>query len=73
MLSSEWATIVKDALQVDKELKPKLVSKTLSVSGSLLIAEFSAVDTRNLRNSVNGFYDYLVLSMQTLKEFGCTQ
>jgi len=69
LIKNEWATIVHNSLSVDKEIRPKVVTRTMSVTGSVLTVKFSAVDPKQLRASVSGFYEYLTLAIETVKEF----
>jgi len=73
LLKPEWAQYVRNSLSVDKEVKPKLVTKNFVVDDSMLIANFAAVDARQLRASISGFYDYLLLTVETIKEFAPLQ
>ncbi|BDA51117.1 probable EKC/KEOPS complex subunit LAGE3 [Coccomyxa sp. Obi] len=67
------AQVVRDALAVDPELRPKLVTRELTVDGNTLHIFFSAVDTRTLRAAVGTFYDLLGLATRTLEAFGPAQ
>ncbi|OZJ07009.1 hypothetical protein BZG36_00201 [Bifiguratus adelaidae] len=63
------ATIAKQALAVDKELRADQVERTLSVDGSRLIADYQATTPRVLRVSVNAFMEMLVMVTRTMDAF----
>ncbi|EIE21300.1 hypothetical protein COCSUDRAFT_83524 [Coccomyxa subellipsoidea C-169] len=55
------------------QLRPKLVTRELTVDGSTLHIFFSAADARTLRAAVGTFYDLLALATRTLEAFGPAQ
>ncbi|GLD95066.1 hypothetical protein PINS_up003691 [Pythium insidiosum] len=56
-------------IQVDEELQPEKIHRTLSVNGSDLIVHFEATEIRLLRAAVSSFYDMALLVSRTLLEF----
>jgi hypothetical protein len=40
------------------------------VEGANLVASFTASEVRNLRVSVNSFFEHLVLVTETIRQFG---
>ncbi|TIB71810.1 hypothetical protein E3Q18_00536 [Wallemia mellicola] len=67
--SCQHPDIVKNVLDVDKELKPDFVSRSIEVQGSNLITTFEAVSLRTLRTSTNAFLDNLKLVIQAIDTF----
>ncbi|CAL8466225.1 g5761 [Coccomyxa elongata] len=67
------AQVVRDALAIDPELRPKQVTRELTVDKTTLNIFFSAVDARTLRAAVGTFYDLLALATRTLEAFGPAQ
>jgi len=67
--STADATMVQQALSVDPELRPALVTRKLSVDGCALVMEFAALDVRTLRAAVCTFCDLLGLATRTLEAF----
>lgn len=68
--SEEYAVIVRDALSVEKELRPEMVQREITADGSTLVASFQATTLKGLRVSVGGFFDFLLLATRTLDTFG---
>jgi tRNA threonylcarbamoyladenosine modification (KEOPS) complex Pcc1 subunit len=66
---SEWAQYVANTLSVDKELRPKVISKKIQATGNTLNVVFSSSDLKMLRTVVSSFYDFLLLATNTLNEF----
>lgn len=62
------ARVVEQSLSPDKELKPDQISKTLSVEGHELVAEFHAVSDRVLRVTVNSLLDSVALLIESIEE-----
>ncbi|CAG9114294.1 unnamed protein product [Plutella xylostella] len=65
--SDETASLARDVLSVDKELKGNLLKKTISVDGSNLIVEFYSADLKLLRVASNAFLKNIVLVVKTIK------
>ncbi|KAL1917496.1 uncharacterized protein VTP21DRAFT_3889 [Calcarisporiella thermophila] len=63
------ATIAKQALEVDRELRADQVKRTIHVDGSKLVVSFDCDTVKNLRVSVNSFLEFLKLVAQTMDEF----
>ncbi|KAG3114002.1 hypothetical protein PI124_g5982 [Phytophthora idaei] len=56
-------------LEVDEELQPEKIHRTLTVKGDELHVHFEATEIRLLRAAVSSFYDMSVLTARTLLEF----
>lgn len=67
---SEWADIVRTTLEVDKELKPTIVRRTLEAKDGVLHVTYEALEVRMLRTVVSSFFDMLLLTIDTIKAFG---
>ncbi|PRP82254.1 hypothetical protein PROFUN_06266 [Planoprotostelium fungivorum] len=73
LVREDWANYVKNSLDVDKELKPKLVTRVLGVEGARLKIHYSSVDLKALRTSVSSFFDMADIVVQTINQFHSTQ
>ena len=65
--------LASQALQIlspDKELKEELVTRTLSVEGKELCAQFDCVSARMARVAVNGFLENVDLVISSMAELG---
>lgn len=69
-LSPAHASIAQQTIQVDKELQPHAVKRTLTVEGDALMATFSSLTLRLARLTLNGFLENVDLVSRTLMEFG---
>ncbi|KAG8748094.1 hypothetical protein FRC10_008827 [Ceratobasidium sp. 414] len=69
-LSAEHAYIAQRTIQVDKELQPHAVKRTLTVEGDVLVATFSTLTLRLARLTLNSFLENVDLVARTLAEFG---
>ncbi|KAH7341963.1 transcription factor Pcc1-domain-containing protein [Rhizoctonia solani] len=69
-LSPAHASIAQRTIQVDKELQPHAVKRTLTVEGDVLLATFSSLTLRLARLTLNGFLENVDLVSRTLMEFG---
>ena len=67
--SHEHATIVKCALEIDKELQPGRSTRQMVVDGQLLSTTFEADELRLLRVLVSSYLDFATLATKTLLEF----
>ncbi|KAJ7158656.1 CTAG/Pcc1 family [Mycena filopes] len=68
--SAKHALIAMQAIQVDAELQPHAVKRTLSVEEDVLIATFDTLTVRLARLTVNSFLENVDLVVRTLQEFG---
>jgi len=68
--SAKHATIAKQAIEVDAELQPHAVERTLIVEDDVLVATFKTLTIRLARLTVNGFLENADLVIRTLEEFG---
>ena len=44
--------------------------RVLKTEGSILTVTFTATELRNLRVSVGGFFEHLILVAETIRQFG---
>eukprot|EP00053_Salpingoeca_punica_P001867 m.35256 g.35256 ORF g.35256 m.35256 type:complete len:95 (-) comp11261_c0_seq1:222-506(-) len=70
--SERHAQIVYDVLRVDREPNAKS-RREMAVHGSSLDVEFKASELKFLRVAVGAFLDLLLLSTETLDQFGLAQ
>ncbi|ETK83659.1 hypothetical protein F441_11459 [Phytophthora nicotianae CJ01A1] len=63
------AQYVLQTLEVDEELQPEKIHRTLTVKGAELHVHFEATEIRLLRAAVSSFYDMSVLTARALLEF----
>jgi len=68
--SSDHATIAKRAIEVDRELQPQAVKRTIVVQGDDLIVTFETLTIRLARLTINAFLENVDLVVQTLGQFG---
>jgi len=68
--SAKHATIAKQVIEVDAELQPHAVERTLTVEDDILIATFKTLTIRLARLTVNGFLENVDLVVRTLADFG---
>jgi len=68
--SHKHATIAKQTIEVDAELQPQAVKRTITVEDDILIATFSTLTIRLARLTVNAFLENADLVVRTLGEFG---
>lgn len=64
------ANIICDVLKVDKEPKRSSVTKTLSVVKDVLHVTLCTSNVKNLKPSFNSLLDYIMLSKETIDQFG---
>jgi len=69
-LSEEHAKIVKQVIEVDRELQPHAVKRTLDVEGLNIIVTISTLTIRLARLSLNAYLENVDLVVRTLHEFG---
>ncbi|KZP00575.1 Pcc1-domain-containing protein [Calocera viscosa TUFC12733] len=67
--SAEHADIAQRVIDVDKELQPKVVKRTLQVDGTELVATFTTLTVRLARLATNSFLENLDLVLRTLEAF----
>ena len=68
--SQRHAEIAFNTLRVEVEPSRSKVTRCLAVDGANLVANFTATEIRNLRVSVNSFFEHLVLISETVRQFG---
>ncbi|KAI0775177.1 transcription factor Pcc1-domain-containing protein [Trametes elegans] len=68
--SEKQANIAKQAIDVDRELQPEAVKRTLTVKGNILVATFRTLTVRLLRLTSNAFLENVDLVVRTIGEFG---
>jgi len=69
MGTAERATIVANTLEVDGELYPDKMKRTLTQTGSQIKVLFESDEIRLFRGSVKGFLNVLLLSSNTILAF----
>ena len=67
--NAEYATIMKEAIDVDKELQPDKVLRILTVEATSLVVTFKALNAKMLRVAISSFFDMAAVSAKTLLEF----
>ncbi|KAL5503958.1 hypothetical protein ACEPAH_8030 [Sanghuangporus vaninii] len=67
--SSKHASIAKQVIEVDPELQPQAVKRTLTVEDDELIATFTCLTIRLARITINAFLENVDLVIRTLGEF----
>ena len=67
--SATRAGIVKSCLEVDEELQPLKINKTLCVQDGDLHVLFEATDLKLLRVAISSFMDMAIVATKTLLEF----
>ncbi|KAI1796850.1 transcription factor Pcc1-domain-containing protein [Ganoderma leucocontextum] len=68
--SDNHANIAKQVIEVDRELQPDVVKRTLSVEGTELVATFTTLTVRLARLTSNAFLENVDLVVRTIGEFG---
>jgi len=68
--SAKHASIAKQVIEVDRELQPQVVKRTLDVDGDVLIATFKTLTVRLARLTVNAYLENVDLVIRTIGEFG---
>ena len=69
MPSAELANIVATVINVDPELRPEEVARSLRVEGSAFVIDVAAKDPKSLRTAVGSLYDFIRVSMVAIAEF----
>ncbi|KAI0331873.1 transcription factor Pcc1 [Cubamyces sp. BRFM 1775] len=68
--SEKHANIAKQVIDVDRELQPEVVKRTLAVEGNELVATFTTLTVRLARLTSNAFLENVDLVVRTIGEFG---
>ncbi|KAG6856885.1 hypothetical protein H0H87_012465 [Tephrocybe sp. NHM501043] len=68
--SHKHALFAKQTIEVDAELQPQAVRRTLGVKDNVLVATFSTLTVRLARLTTNAFLENVDLVVRTLAEFG---
>ncbi|KAI0635964.1 CTAG/Pcc1 family [Trametes polyzona] len=68
--SEKHANIAKQVIDVDRELQPEVVKRTLTVEGNTLVATFTTLTVRLARLTSNAFLENVDLVVRTIGEFG---
>ncbi|KAH0585288.1 hypothetical protein H2248_008529 [Termitomyces sp. 'cryptogamus'] len=69
-VSHRHALFAKQTIEVDAELQPQAVRRTLEVKDNVLIATFTTLTVRLARLTTNAFLENVDLVVRTLAEFG---
>lgn len=67
--SERAASAVESSLAVDRELNPEACERSSRVEGSRVIVTFRAVDAKQLRVSVGGFFELADVACQAVEAF----
>ncbi|KAJ7067034.1 CTAG/Pcc1 family [Mycena amicta] len=68
--SPKHASIAMQAIQVDPELQPHAVKRTLALENEFLVATFETLTVRLARLTVNAFLENVDLVVRTIQQFG---
>ncbi|KAI0719326.1 CTAG/Pcc1 family [Cerioporus squamosus] len=68
--SEKHANIAKQVIDVDRELQPDVVKRTLAVEENELVATFTTLTVRLARLTSNAFLENVDLVVRTIGEFG---
>ena len=63
------AVVVEESLAVDKELSPESCERSSRVEGKVVVVNFRAVDAKQLRVSVGGFFELADVACQAVEAF----
>eukprot|EP00924_Labyrinthula_sp_SR-Ha-C_P011454 maker-scaffold_46-snap-gene-1.99-mRNA-1 protein AED:0.00 eAED:0.00 QI:41/1/1/1/1/1/3/281/83 len=63
------ANQVKQALEVDPDLRPERTSKQFSVVGNILIITINGVDLKSVRASTTSIFDFAKVAVDTIRAF----
>ncbi|KYR01848.1 hypothetical protein DLAC_01865 [Tieghemostelium lacteum] len=66
--TEEYSTFIKNTLEVDKEINLNIY-REYSVKDSKFIVLYASNSADDLRRTVNGFYDMLIMATRTLNSF----
>jgi len=69
-LTAEHAIIAKRVIEVDKELQPHVVKRTIEVQNDVLVCTLQSFTVRLARLTTNSFLENVELVVRTLAEFG---
>lgn len=69
MLDAKQATIVARSVDVDPELRPEEVTRSIRVEGNAFVIEVAASDAKTLRTAVTSLYDFIRVSLLAVAEF----
>lgn len=67
--SERVAKVVESSLAVDEELNPAACERSSRVEGTVVIVNFRAVDAKQLRVSVGGFFELAEVASKTIVAF----
>ncbi|TFL03788.1 CTAG/Pcc1 family [Pterulicium gracile] len=68
--TAQQAVIAKRTIEVDEELQPNAVKRTIEVEDDVLVAEFQTLTVRLARLTVNAFLENVDLVVRTMAELG---
>ncbi|KAH9846684.1 CTAG/Pcc1 family [Lenzites betulinus] len=68
--SEKHANIAKQVIDVDRELQPEVVKRSLTVEENILVATFTTLTVRLARLTSNAFLENVDLVVRTIGEFG---
>ncbi|TFK49955.1 transcription factor Pcc1, partial [Heliocybe sulcata] len=68
--SAKHAAIAKQVIEVDRELQPHAVKRSLTVEDDVLVATFTTLTVRLARLTLNAFLENVELVVRTIGQFG---
>jgi len=69
-VSAEHASIAKQVIEVDPELQPKAVRRTVETEAEVLVVTYACSTVRLIRIVSNAFCENVDLIIRTIGEFG---
>lgn len=67
--SAESASLTRDVLSIDKELKRSEVQRKIEINAENLVIAFSGNDLKKLRVAVNSMIQNIILVVKTIEQF----
>lgn len=67
--SAESASLARDVLSVDKELKRSGVQRKIEINAENLVITFHGNDLKKLRVAVNSMIQNIILVVKTIEQF----
>ena len=67
---SRFSSYFYEVVHVHSCLFRSKVNRVMKTEGSTLTATFTASELRNLRVSIGGFFEHLILVTETIRQFG---
>lgn len=61
--------ILKQVLEVDKELNHKIVNRSLEITDDQFLLKYESLDPKKLRSAITNMIENMVLVLRTIEEF----